>query len=334
MTVRLGAGEFIYEVVEGWGKLPDGWRTNDVGGVAVDQRDQVYVFNRGEHPMVVFDRNGTFVKSWGEGVFARPHGVEVSPDGTVYCTDDGDHTVRRCSPDGDVLMQIGSPGTSAGYMSGSPFCRCTHTAVSPEGDLYVSDGYGNARIHKYSPDGKLLFSWGRPGCDPGEFNLPHNIGCDTEGWVYVADRENLRVQVFDRNGRFETQWFGLHRPSALYVTPDDRATCYVGEAGPAYDFNRDAPNLGPRLSIWTKRGQLLARLALSPSGGTGPGNFLSPHGIAVDSRGDIYVGEVALTAWGVRFPSLPAPADLRAIQKLRRVDHHEPTGGVVVPAPG
>ena len=101
-------------------------------------------------------------------------------------------------------------------MSGEPFHRCTHTALSPKGEIYVSDGYGNARVHKYTPDGKLLMSWGEPGTDPGEFNIVHNIVCDADGWVYVADRENHRVQVFDGNGKYETQWNNLHRPCALH----------------------------------------------------------------------------------------------------------------------
>ena len=202
-------------------------------------------------------------------------------------------------------------------MSGDPFCRCTHTALSPDGDIYVSDGYWNARVHKYSPDGELLFSWGRPGTDPGEFNLPHNITCDADGWVYVADRENMRIQVFDGNGRFETEWHGVHRPSGLFTAPD--SLCYVGEAGPVYDFNREAPNLGPRVSIWTGRGELVSRLQLNPSAGTDPGQFLSPHGIAVDSRGDIYVGEVAATSWPLRFPGRERPANVRALHKLARV---------------
>jgi hypothetical protein len=201
-------------------------------------------------------------------------------------------------------------------MSGEPFCRCTHTALSPEGDIYVSDGYWNARVHKFSPEGIHLLSWGRPGTEPGEFNLPHNISCDADGWVYVADRENHRIQVFDGNGRFEADWHGVHRPSGLFEAD---SLCYVGEAGPTYDYNREAPNLGPRVSIWTSHGTLLARLGLTPAAGVQPGQFLSPHGIAVDSRGDIYVGEVAATSWPIRFPDTPRPAGLRGLQKLARI---------------
>ena len=138
--------------------------------------------------------------------------------------------MRKCTLDGKVLLELGIPGQPAPYMSGEPFCRCTHTALSPEGDIYVSDGYWNARVHKYSPDGVHLLSWGRPGIDPGEFNLPHNIICDADGWVYVADRENHRIQVFDGNGRFETEWHGVHRPSGLFQARRLALLCRRGRA--------------------------------------------------------------------------------------------------------
>jgi hypothetical protein len=320
--VRLGSGEYVYEVVPAWGELPDGWVMSDVGGVAIDSQDRVYVFNRSDHPMIVFDRDGKLLSTWGEGTFSHPHGAHIGPDDTIYCTDDGDHTVRKCTLDGRVLLELGIPGKPSAYMSGEPFCRCTHTALSPRGDIYVSDGYWNARVHKYSPDGVHLLSFGQPGTEPGEFNLPHNITCDADGWVYVADRENHRVQVFDGEGRFETQWYGVHRPSGLAQgahSPGGDSLCYVGEAGPTYDYNRNAPNLGPRVSIWTSRGDLVARLGLTPAAGTEPGQFLSPHGIAVDSRGDIYVGEVAYTSWPIRFPDQPRPAALRGLQKLIKI---------------
>ncbi len=215
MSAILGSGEHRYRVVENWAKLPEGWSLTDVASVAVDSKDRIYVFNRGDHPMIVFDREGNFLRSWGEGLFARAHGLHIDADDNLYCTDDGDHTVRKCSVDGKVLLTIGIPNKPTPYMSGEPFHRCTHTALSPKGEIYVSDGYGNARVHKFTPDGKLIASWGEPGTDPGQFNIVHNIATDADGWVYVADRENHRVQVFDGNGRYETQWNNLHRPCAL-----------------------------------------------------------------------------------------------------------------------
>ena len=320
MSVVLGTDGYRYEVAEGWAKLPPGYEFNaDVAAVGVDKSDNVYAFNRGAHPMCVFDRDGNFLRSWGEGVFVRPHGVFMAPDETLWLTDDGDHTVRQCTLDGRILLTIGVPGKPAPYMSGDPFHRCTHTAMSPQGDLYVSDGYGNSRVHKYSPDGKLLFSWGSPGTDPGQFNIAHNICCDPDGWVYVADRENHRVQVFDGNGKYETQWNNMHRASGLCMETGTRTPrFYVGEIGPDMAVNIDLPGYGPRVSIYTHKGELLARLGHEHAG-LATGQFISPHGLAVDSRGDIYVGEVSFTNWGNRYKGQPHPPGLRSLQKLIKV---------------
>jgi DNA-binding beta-propeller fold protein YncE len=318
--VILGEGTYRYRVNRDWAKLPPGWSFHEVAAVGVDASDNVLVFNRGAHPMMVFDRAGNFLRSWGEDIFKHAHGIHVAPDGTIYCTDDGDHTVRRLTPEGQVLMTIGVPGKASPFMDGQPFNRCTHTALSPSGDIYVSDGYGNARVHKYSPDGKLLLSWGKPGIGPGEFNLPHNIVCDPDGWVYVADRESHRVQIFDGNGKFETQWTNVHRPSGMCMTFGKCPLCYVGEIGPYLSVNREYPNLGPRVSILDTKGNVMARLGRTHDGvGQEPGQFMSPHGIAVDSRGDIYVGEVVVSSWPSAFPGKPVPPDLRSLQKLEKL---------------
>jgi DNA-binding beta-propeller fold protein YncE len=317
MADVLGSGEYRYEPVPEWGQLPPGWSLKEVGAVAVDSQDRVYVFNRGEHPMVVFDRDGRFLASWGEGLFTRAHGLHMAPDDTLWCTDDGDHTVRHCTLDGRVLMTIGLPGRPTPYMSGRPFNRCTHTALSPEGDIYVSDGYGNAMVHKYAPDGRHLLSWGGPGTEPGQFNLPHNICCDPDGWVYVADRESHRIQIFDGQGRYQAQWNNLHRPCSLFLGKGRCPVCYVGELGPALAVNIQAPNLGPRISVLSNEGRLLSRFGAL---GEGPGQFWSPHGLAVDSRGDLYVGEVSFTAWPRYHDGrAPPPGGVRCLQKFRRV---------------
>jgi DNA-binding beta-propeller fold protein YncE len=314
MAVQLESGLYVYEVRDDWAKLPDEIVLGDVAAVGVDHQNRVYAFNRGEHPIAVFDAEGNLLRTWGEGVFSRPHGVFVAPDNTIWLTDDGDHTVRHCTLDGTVLLTLGVPGESKPYMSGEPFHRCTHTAMAPSGELYVSDGYGNARIHKYTPDGRLLKSWGEPGTDPGQFNVPHNICCDPDGWVYVADRENHRVQVFDGEGRFETQWNNLHRPNGMCMAAGANPLVYIGEGGPSGEINRDWPNIGPRVSIHSTRGEVLARLGKMHAG-LAPGQFTSPHGMAVDRDGNIYVGELSGRSWG-RFGKGPAPKRLRVIHKL------------------
>ena len=319
MSVVLGSGAHRYKVIENWAKLPDGWEFMDVAAVGTDSRDRVYVFNRGAHPMIVFDREGNFLRSWGEGSYWRPHGLHIDANDILYLTDDGGHVVRKCTTEGKILLELGTPGTPAPYMSGEPFHRCTHTALSPQGNIYVSDGYGNARVHKYSPDGKRLLSWGAPGTDPGQFNVVHNIVTDTEGWVYVADRENHRVQVFDGNGKYEAQWNNLHRPCGLCLCRGAQPEFLIGELGPPLKINRMVHNLGPRLSIVDKHGALVARLGGEQGSGLEPGKFIAPHGVAVDSRGDIYVGEVSYTDWPTTHPDVPVPKRLRSLQKLEKV---------------
>jgi len=238
----------------------------------------------------------------------------MGPDDSIYLTDDGGHFVRKSSLDGKVLLELGVPGKPAAYLSGEPFNRCTHTALSPKGEIYVSDGYGNAKVHKYAPDGKLLLSWGEPGSDPGEFNLVHNICTDADGWVYVADRENHRVQVFDGNGKYETQWNNLHRPCGLYMDYIRHPVCYIGELS----VNRLNANLGPRVSIVDNQGKLLSRIG-DPFAGRALTSFIGPHGLTVDSHGDLYVAEVCWTLWPGLFPDQPRPDNLRTIQKYQRV---------------
>jgi DNA-binding beta-propeller fold protein YncE len=318
--IILGETGYHYKVLQSWGELPPGMSFGDAAAVCVDSKDNVYVFTRGAHPVIVYDRSGKFLRSWGEDVgFTNAHGAHMGPDDLLYLTDDLGHSVRKCTPDGKVLMTIGTPNVAAPAFSGDPFNRCTHTALSPKGEIYVSDGYANARVHKYSPDGKLLFSWGEPGTGPGQFNLVHNICCDDDGWVYVADRENHRVQVFDAHGRYEAQWSNLARPCGLCVARGKDPLFFVGELGPetVASLTRGVPNLGPRVTILSARGEILAHLG-TQSLGEGPGQFIAPHGIAVDSQGDIYVAEVANTYWPVLFGKKP-DHELRCFQKLVRL---------------
>ena len=327
MRTSIGSGEYTYEASEEWGRLPEGWLLGEVAAVAVDRNDRVYVFHRGDHPLLVFERDGTFVTSWGESVFTRPHGLHITDHDTIFCTDDGDHSVRQFTLEGRLLLTLGTPRSPAPFQSGRPFNRCTHTALAPNGDIYVTDGYGNARVHRYSPDGRLLHSWGRAGTAPGEFNFPHNILCDAEGLVYVADRENHRVQVFDDEGRYVSQWGNLHRPSALYMTGGDEPVVYVGEVGPYLRSNLGWPNLGPRISVVSMHGDVLARLDSQIHEGVGPGRFVSPHSVAADSLGDIYVGDVCLAGWPSLFPGEDIPAGLRGLHKLRRAAPSATTAG-------
>jgi DNA-binding beta-propeller fold protein YncE len=315
MTVEIGEGDFRYSVSESWEKLPPGIAMGEVAAVAVGDDDRVYVFNRGEHPMIVFSREGEFIKSWGQGLFPHAHGLHMDKEQTLWLTDDQNHCVHRCTVDGEVLATIGVRGKPAPYMSCRPFCRCTHTAISPKGDLYVADGYWNPCVHQFSPDGKHIRSWGTSGTRPGEFNVVHNIVCDDDGWIYVADRENHRIQVFDSNGRYETQWNNLHRPCTLMLVGDH---CIVGELPPTLPVNRKAPNLGPRFSVLDKSGNLVATMG-DCIPGNGPGQFVAPHGLAMDSKGDLYVADVSHTSWPQSFPDTPMPSGLKSLFKLNHL---------------
>ena len=325
---------FVYQAQDRWAQPPAGWSWTEVAAVATDSRDRVYVLNRGEHPVMVFDREGALLGSWGEGMFARPHGISVGADDAVYCTDDCDHTVRKLTADGRLLLTLGTSGkpsdtgaTSMDYRhvrrSGPPFHYPTNLALSPAGEMYVADGYGNARVHKFSPEGRLLFSWGEPGSGPGQFQLPHGIAVDRDGTVYVADRENSRLQLFTPGGEYLTEWTDLARPCQVAFDADGlvyvaelgfRAGMWPGTAAPG----PDAP--GGRVSILGPQGELLARWG----GGRNPtaaGDFFAPHGLCVDSRGDVYVAEVVMSAGGNR--GLVSP-DCHTLQKFVR-----PTGAGV-----
>jgi len=256
-----------YRPVDGWGRLPEGWSYVEATSVAVDSKDDVYVFNRGAHPVIVFDREGSFLRSWGEGVFRRPHGITIGPDGTLWLTDDMHHTIRQFTPEGRLLLTIGDPDRPSTLHGGKPFNRPTHVALCPRtGDVYVSDGYGNSRVHKFDPKGRHLVSWGEPGTDPGCFNIPHNIATDAEGLVYVADRENHRVQIFDDTGRYLAQWNNLHRPCGLFADRRNGGLFYVGELPTHLAVNAQVPNLGARVTILTVKGELVGRI-----GGRFPG---------------------------------------------------------------
>lgn len=311
--MSLGAGEYTYELVDGWAKYPADWTLWDATGLAIDAQDRVYVLNRGTHPVLVFDREGNLITHWGDGLFKRAHGAGVGPDGSIYCTDDELHVVYRFTPEGELLQTIGTKGQASdtGYIpewhdffwslttidrGGPPFNRPTGVAVTPEGAIYVADGYGNARVHKFNPDGSLLFSWGEPGYLPGQFRLPHFICVDRQERVWIPDRENSRIQIFDSRGEFLDQWEDFIRPTDAQMDKD--GTVYVTE-------------LCQRVSILSNDGKVLTRFG--NEGGRDPNKalFLAPHTVAIDSHGDIYVGEVSGTGKKIDKGS-------RVIQKFAR----------------
>ena len=275
----FGQGTHQYTVEENWWTLPEGWEFGWIPAVAVDSQDRVYVYSRSEHPMVVFDRNGNFIDSWGDDILKDAHGILIDADDNIYCTERETHVVRKFTTDGELLMTLGTPDVAGA--EGEPFNLPTDFALGPDGEMYISDGYGNARVHKYSPDGELIKSWGQPGTGPGEFDLPHCVRVDPRNRLMVADRENNRIQFFTLDGEYIEEWGDLLQPDTIYIDDDDLV--YIAE-------------LGQRVSIMTLDGEVISQWG-SERGSTVPGEFLAcPHGIWLDSHGDIYVGEVQADA--------------------------------------
>jgi DNA-binding beta-propeller fold protein YncE len=310
---NVGSGDYRYKAVANWMLRPAGFDPVEVAAVATDSQDQVYVFNRGLHPVAVFSPAGEFLTAWGEGLFARAHGIMIGPDDSIYCVDDADHTVKKFTWDGKPLLMLGASGhpsnTGAATVDfrtiqrgGPPFNFPTDLALAANGDLYITDGYGNARVHRFSATGELLGSWGEPGDEPGQFRVPHGIAIDRQGRVYVADRENSRIQRFSPKGVYLDEWTDVARPCEVFIDRHDAV--YVAELGYRAGMwpGTSAPYpgaTGGRVSVFDLEGNLLARWG----GGEdpcAPGDFFAPHDVWVDSRGDLYVAEVVASAGGNR----------------------------------
>jgi hypothetical protein len=330
--VHFGSGGLRFELVEGWQERPQGWPLEDIAGVCTDGDDNVYLYARAEHPISIYSKGGEFLGSWGEGeptlVSPRSHGSFMSDDGELYLVDDGLGRVGRYSLDGKPLAMIGPVGvvSDTGHQpgvensvthGGPPYNKPTNLSVGPAGDLYVSDGYGNARIHHFDHGGTLLQSWGEPGSAPGQFRTPHGLRAHRDGRVFVADRQNDRIQIFSASGRYLAEWTDVQRPQDIFIDEDDlvyvaELSWFPGESscrlGPITEF------LPARLSIYDIEGNLLLRWA-DPDP-TKDGYFTAPHGIWVDSEGSIYLAEVA-GIWSIARGF--APADAHRLQKFARV---------------
>ena len=281
--VRVGAGARVYEQVEEWEKLPEGWVLGQTA-IVTDSQDRVYLFNRSDHPLIVLDRDGKFLNSWGEGDLPDAHGMFIDADDNLYMPVKNSHVVLKYSPDGNLLMTMGDwdKPSDTGWtgnvndpakQAAGPFNRPSDIALDASGDLYISDGYGNSRVHKFTSDGKLLFSWGEPGkTGPGEFHVPHGVWVHTDGRVFVADRENNRIQIFDAEGKYLDEWGGLARPCDIYIDEDE--ILYV-------------PELDGFMSILSIEGDIIASWGSPLDAGWGNG----AHAVWMDSHGDLYVNQ-------------------------------------------
>ena len=279
----VGAGKFTYTYIQDWAKMPGSQSLGTVSAIATDSQDRVYAFQRAEPPVVIFNRNGEFLSSWGNGNFVDPHGLFIKDD-IVYLTDREGSTAMRYTLDGKPLQIIGTLGEYSDTgcevtgavcpRSAGPFNYITEMVPHPSGDLYISDGYRNARVHRFSKDGTLVSSWGEPGKGgPNEFHLPHSLVVGQDGRIYLCDRENSRIQVFSAEGEYITMWTDMQRP--LDISQDLEGNFVISE--------RVREDGGPaQMSVLDGEGNVLARW---PS--------RSAHGSWVDAHGDIYL---ALTA--------------------------------------
>jgi DNA-binding beta-propeller fold protein YncE len=275
----VGTGNYTYTVIQDWAKLPPGETFAMVSAVATDSQDRVYAFQRKDPPIVVFDRDGNYLNSWGNGAFLFAHGISIAND-TVYLTDRDSSVCLMYTLDGKPIQMLGRHGEHSDTgcerpgdlvpRAAGPFNYPTELVPDAAGDLYVSDGYRNARVHRFSPHGELKFSWGEPGkTAPNQFHLPHSLLVH-DGRVYVCDRENHRLQLFNTDGEYLTMWTDIQRPMDISV--DREGVLYVSEGS--------VDGSSARVSVLSTEGEVLARFDCR-----GPG-----HGSWVDSHGDLYVG--------------------------------------------
>jgi len=235
-----------YRLDEGWAKLPPGRKWGGTFGISIDRKDRqsIWAFDRCATadfcadsdlaPIFKFDPSGKMLANFGAGRFAAPHGLFVDRDGNVWATDfraknGKGHTVTKFSPDGKVLMTLGKPGVAG--ETEDTFNGPSSVLIAPNGDIFVGDGHGgdtNARIVKFTNDGKFIKTWGHKGSAPGEFDTPHMLAMDSAGRLFVADRVNSRIQIFDQDGKFLDQWRQFGRPSGVYI--DNNDTIYVADS--------------------------------------------------------------------------------------------------------
>ena len=275
LEAALGDGfkELQYEVDPDWPLLPPGWSFQETPGVAVDARDHVYVFHRGQHPILEFTPDGRMVRSWGDNMFVRAHAIRVDPNGNIWVVDNDAHQVLKMDPAGRVRMVMGRFAQSG--EGPDLFNRPTDVAFAEDGSFYVSDGYGNSRVANFAADGTFITAWGTKGDGPGEFDLPHTILVGPDGRVYVGDRENYRVQIFDADGKFLEQWTHLGSPWGLALAGDDSIFIADGHNNRILQVGLD--------------GRVTGQMS---SGGKTPGKVDFAHHLAVDSKGNVYVAEI------------------------------------------
>jgi DNA-binding beta-propeller fold protein YncE len=283
-----------YVVDAAWPRKPDQFKWGQMPGIAVDMQDQVYIFTRSQPAVQVYQADGTFLRAWNIEDFDGAHYIRISPDGNVWMANIKNHVVRKYSPDGKLLLTLGEVGR-AGDDQGH-FDKPTDMAVLPTGDIFVSDGYGNRRIIHFDATGKYVNQWGEAGSKPGQFAVPHSIVADSHGRLYVADRENARIQVFDTKGKLLGVWANIVTPWGLCLTKNDEIWV-CGSSAVRKDGTGEWMVLPPSDQVVMKlslKGDVLLRVPLRKTA-VGPGKLGEVnwvHGIAIDSQGNLYLGDI------------------------------------------
>jgi sugar lactone lactonase YvrE len=283
-----------YRPVENWAQLPAGVQWGQVISVDPDTHGNIWVFHRSDPAILEFDSSGKFLKSFGKGMFVQAHGMAIDRDGNIWVTDaqgkDGKgQQVFKFSPEGKVLMTLGKAGVAGN--GPDTFNGPSDVVVAPNGDIFVADGHGgdtNARIVKFSKDGKFIKAWGKKGSGPGEFDGPHSIAMDSKGRVFVADRSNNRIQIFDQDGKFIDQWKQFGRPSGIYISKDD--TLYSVDSQ-----SDEKTNPGVKRGIRIGSAKDGSVKVFIPDLATDPQIALA-EGVSVDAKGDIYAAGVSSMA--------------------------------------
>jgi DNA-binding beta-propeller fold protein YncE len=283
-----------YEVDPSWPERRPEVVWGPMSGATTDPQGNIWVVSRKNMQVIEYQPDGKFVQAWGEGLMAGPHEIKVDGQGNVWLVDNGKHCVLKCSPQGKVLMTLGTPGESGS--DDRHFYKPTDVAISAAGDVYVADGYGNARVVHFDKDGKFVGAWGKLGVEPGEFNLPHAIAVDSKGRVYVGDRNNARIQVFTADGEFIEQWRNIVVPCAFCMTKDDEL--WVNGTSPMtwrrIDNMLGYPPKDQLVMKFNTAGKLL-QLWSFPMGEDGkeqPGDLNWAHGMTVDAAGNLYIVDV------------------------------------------
>lgn len=283
-----------YEVVADWPQRPAEYTWGFMPGVAVDGQDRIWTFNRGDMPVQVYAADGSFIRAWGRGQIGLAHHIKIDAQQNVWLADVGQHVVRKFTPAGELLLTLGTPGAYGDDQT--HLNKPTDMVIAPTGDVFVTDGYGNNRVVHFTAAGKFVATWGRLGAAPGEFSQPHAIAIDSQGRLYVVDRYNVRVQIFDQQGKFLGQWLNLITPWGISITPRDEV--FVCGSSPMRWSGKPDLSSPPKDQLvmkFTTEGKLeeLWTFPLTPEDRAAePGELKWAHAIAVDTRGDIYIGDI------------------------------------------